>query len=293
MSSRVSRPFLALLVLLCLAPRAAAEDPAALVQGLSHVPVAVQDLAAARKRYEQLGFAFKPGRPHDNGIENLHIKFRDGTEVELITAREARDDLTAEYVDFLRRGDGPAFFAIHAADQPGVLRALRAAGLKARQGTYGVSFVDGDPLDHIFFGGLNQSPTDRPEHFAHRNGAQSLIAVWLAADERGPQDRMFAHLHARPRARVDLPPLATRARRIQLAQGEVLLVPARLAVRKDRPIVGLTLRVTDVATGQRILAEAGHELRPVTLSAGRGRSLFIPPAIAGGYWLELRETAAR
>ena len=47
--------------------------------------------------------------PHDNGIRNQHAKFPDGTELELITATEARDVLTTTYVRYLASGDGPAF----------------------------------------------------------------------------------------------------------------------------------------------------------------------------------------
>jgi hypothetical protein len=69
----------------------------AVVGGLDHVPIAVNDLERAAAGYRRLGFALKPGRPHDNGIRNQHVKFRDGTELELITAPDARDALTRTY----------------------------------------------------------------------------------------------------------------------------------------------------------------------------------------------------
>ena len=62
----------------------AAPEPA--VTGLDHLPIAVRDLARAANDYRALGFALKPGRPHDNGIQNQHVKFTDGTELELIAA---------------------------------------------------------------------------------------------------------------------------------------------------------------------------------------------------------------
>jgi len=67
----------------------AAAGPAApepVVRGLDHVPLAVKDLEQAKADFEALGFALKPGRPHDNGLRNAHVKFPDGTEIELITA---------------------------------------------------------------------------------------------------------------------------------------------------------------------------------------------------------------
>jgi len=268
-------------------PQPAAAEKPPLVPGLSHVPTAVRDLEGMGARYRRLGFALKPGRPHDNGIRNLHMKFRDGTEVELITAAGARDDLAAHYVDFLRRGDGPAFLALHAPSSERLVRALRAAGMDARQGRYGVSFPSDHPLDHIFFGGLNQSPTDRPEHFAHPNTAESLIAVWLVASAE--HDGLLASLRLAPRGSVHLPPLRLKARRVPLHIGELLLVPGR---GPGRPIAGMTVRVRDLDAARRVLRGAGHDLAPVDMGRA-GRSVFLPPDVAGGYWLELRQTGAR
>src|SRR5215831_16801594 len=94
------------------------------VSGLDHIPIAVNDLARAADDYRALGFALKPGRPHDDGLQNQHVKFRDGTELELIAAPEARDALTVTYRRHLEKGDGPAFFALFAPDM-----AVAEAGL--------------------------------------------------------------------------------------------------------------------------------------------------------------------
>jgi hypothetical protein len=48
-----------------------------LIVGLDHIPLAVTDLVVAAERYRQLGFTLKQGRPHENGIRNQHVKFRD------------------------------------------------------------------------------------------------------------------------------------------------------------------------------------------------------------------------
>ena len=153
-------------VVLAAAVGLATRPPA--VTGLDHIPIAVRDLDGAAADYRALGFSLKPGRPHENGITNQHVKFPDGTELELITAPEARDALTTTYRRHLAAGDGPAFLALFA---PGV--ATASLGL------------DVDPLRYIFMFGRNQSPTDRPEHFAHANTAESLIGAWLAAGRSG------------------------------------------------------------------------------------------------------------
>jgi hypothetical protein len=270
-----------------LAPGARADADEPLVLGLSHVPTAVRDLEATRARYERLGFSLKPGRPHDNGIRNVHIKFRDGTEVEFLTASRARDDLTSGYVAFLRGGDGPAFLALHAPSTRRLSRALRAAGMRVREGRYGVSFESGDPLEHIFFGGLNHSPTDRPEHFAHRNTAESLIAVWLA-DGPSPYDDLFAQLRVKPRGDLRMPPVGATARRVSFRSGELLLLPASARRAPGRPLLGMTLRVRDLQVARRVFRQAEHDLPAVDVGR-EGRSIFLPPDAAGGFWLELRE----
>jgi catechol 2,3-dioxygenase-like lactoylglutathione lyase family enzyme len=107
-----------LLALLPILPWLAADStPPPAVVGLDHVIVAVGDLEAAAARYRALGFSLKPGRPHDNGIRNEHVKFPDGVELELLTAPAARDELTAEYRRHLEGGDGPAFAGFFAPDR--------------------------------------------------------------------------------------------------------------------------------------------------------------------------------
>jgi len=82
------------------------------VIGLDHIPIAVGDLESSAEEHRELGFTLKPGRPHANGIRNQHVKFQDGTELELITTPEVRDGLTATYRRHLQAGDGPAFLAL-------------------------------------------------------------------------------------------------------------------------------------------------------------------------------------
>jgi hypothetical protein len=47
--------------------------------------VVVKDLNAASERYQALGFTLKPGRLHADGIRNNHVKFPDGSGIELIS----------------------------------------------------------------------------------------------------------------------------------------------------------------------------------------------------------------
>ena len=101
-------------VLLLLAPLAGLAEQRGPVVGLDHIPVAVRDLERASADFRALVFAIKPGRDHANGIRTAHVKFRDGSGIELITAGAAVDELTTRYVDLLAHGEGPAFVALHA-----------------------------------------------------------------------------------------------------------------------------------------------------------------------------------
>ena len=231
--------------------------------GLDHIPIAVSDLDRAAADYRALGFALKPGRPHDNGITNQHVKFPDGTELELITAPEARDALTATYRKHLAAGEGPAFLALFA---PGV--DTGSLGLNA------------DPLRYIFMFGRNQSPTDRPEHFAHANTAESLIGVWLAGDDLSAERRLLEKIGARIHEDEVRVPEPVQAHVARLAEGEVVLLPGARQLVRGRRIVGATVRIRDLATAERATGGRGQKI---------GSSIFLPPAVTHGLWLELRE----
>ena len=256
-------------VVLLLATAAFVLAPGAQVQGLDHIPIAVNDLARAAERYRALGFSLKPGRPHDNGITNQHVKFPDGTELELITAPEARDALTAKYRRHLSAGDGPAFLAFYAPDRDRVPATLPAS------------------LQYIFFGPRNASPTDRPEHFAHANTADGFIEVWLAADDLSAERKMLGALGATLGRRTVHVPDAVDAEVARLNEGEVILLPVSRQIVEGRRIVGATLRVKSLAAA-RAAVEKGN-LKGVRDRGVNGSSLFLPPDITHGLWIEFRE----
>ena len=242
------------------------QEPA--VRGLDHIPIAVKDLARAAERYQALGFSLKPGRPHDNGITNQHLKFPDGTELELITAPAARDALTTTYRRHLTAGDGPAFLALY-------------APLRDRVPQLGAG------LQYMFFGGRNASPTDRPEHFAHDNTADSLIAVWLAGDDLSEERKLLGTVGASFARRTVYAPGAVEAEVAQLVEGEVVFLPGSHQIVKGRRIVGATLRVKRLATAGDVMERAN--VKGLRMGGVNRSSLFLPPAVTHGLWLELRQ----
>jgi catechol 2,3-dioxygenase-like lactoylglutathione lyase family enzyme len=266
--------------------RPSADAP--LIVGLDHIPVAVARLEEAAERYRSLGFTLKPGRPHDNGIRNQHAKFADGTEIELITAPEARDPLTTTYRRHLAEGDGPAFLALYAPSMEA--SAARLDGARAaysRSGPY-LNFDDPPDLGYLFLGPRNHSPTDRPEHFDHPNGASALVAVWLAGDDLSQERRLFAALGAQIASAAVRAPDAVTATLARFPEGDVVLLPKDRQLVPGRRIVGATLRVRSLATVEAVLAR-GASPAPGRVAGPQGTSIFLAPALTHGLWLEFRE----
>ena len=250
--------------------------------GLDHIPVAVRDLEAASATYRALGFALKPGRPHANGIRNAHVKFPDGAGIELLTVPSAADPLSAKYVDMIRAGEGPAFLSFHARDTGALHGALRAGGYPFRDAG-GLTDLRSPEFGFLFWIQDNRSPTDRPEHFAHPNGATALGAVWIATADGDALARLLVALGGRQERREVLAPDSVEATVITLAEGDVIILPARHQLLPGRPIIGASFRVTDLTTVRRALA-AGR-LSPRT-GAGPAERLVVEPSKAHGLWLE-------
>lgn len=270
-------------------PQGAQGPDSPLVLGVDHIPLAVADLEVAASHYGQLGFTLKPGRPHENGIRNQHVKFADGTAIELITAADARDALTAEYRAHLAGGDGAAFVSLFAPELNRVARAFDAERGACRRGDGLLSFPLGDPLRYVFFGARTTSPTDRPEHFRHPNGAEALIGVWIAADGLAAERALLAGLGATITEQDVNVPETVRGAVARFPLGDVVLLPGSRQLVPGRKIVGATVRVRDLALLRRALAQGRREAPPAAQTTP-GRSEFLAPDLTHGIWLEFRET---
>jgi hypothetical protein len=251
--------------------------------GLDHIPVAVRDLEAASATYRALGFALKPGRPHDNGIRNAHVKFPNGGGLELLTVPAAVDPLSTKYMDMIRAGEGPAFLAFHDRDMPSLQAALKAGGFGFR-GSGGLVDLETPGLGYLFWIGDNRSPTDRPEHFAHANGATGLAAVWIATDEGETLRRLLVTLGGRCERRQVLGPDAVDALVVTLDEGEVVILPASRQLLPGRPIIGASFRVSDLDATRGALGKAGI----AAWTAGDATRVVVEPTHTHGIWLEFR-----
>jgi hypothetical protein len=151
-----------------------------------------------------------------------------------------------------------------------------------------IDVLDTSPA-YIFFGPRNHSPTDRPEHLAHANTAQSLIAVWLADNELGHERRLLGTLGATlSEEQVRLPELVN-ATVAHLPEGDVVLLPGSRRLAPGRRIVGATVRVRSLDIAPRVLERVPLSSPPRRAASGNGTSLFLSPDVAHGLWLELRE----
>jgi hypothetical protein len=156
---------------------------------IDHVVIAVDDLRAAGEAYSRLGFTVKPGREHQNGIENLHLKFPSRSELELLAVKAPTDDLARAYVEFLREGEGGAFLALqYMGSLDELMSAARVAGVTPRRfrspAFDWVSFPDSPDLHHIFFIEYHVPLKDPDSILSHANHAAGIDEVWIEGTEK-------------------------------------------------------------------------------------------------------------
>ena len=264
----------------------AAPDPAV---RLDHVPIAVRSLEAAVGTYrDDLGFSIKPGRPHANTIANAHIKFGDGSALELITADEPRDQLAARYLELLTDGEGGAFLALDAgpvAPRADVLRPL-GVPFDTTTGAYYESLAfTGHALSYLFFILIHSRPPDLPEHLAHANTALGLHAVWVHAQEGTAERELFQRLGYAARLSPTTLPVGDAVHEVELGSGRIYLLKPGTGSAARR-VAGATIEVADLDRALAALAP-GTAASTVLGSDGRGRFARIPPDRAHGKWLEL------
>lgn len=267
---------------------------------LDHAVIAVRDLDSATATYgTDLGFSIKPGRPHPNGLRNRHIKFRDGSALELITVLEPQDDLAREYADFLETADGAAFLSLSGGPIAGPAEVVRALGMPATEvgGSYyeWLVFPPGHALHYLFFIHLLSQAVDEERHLRHANTAVGLASVWVTEPAAGAASQLLAELGARRCAAGAVSESTVEGVRfvgqIGLDSGTLLAVPVEAALEPGRPIVGATILVTDVQAAKRF-ASVPPGRQPAVEQDWRGRFVRVPPSRAHGVWLEFLEPGA-
>jgi hypothetical protein len=152
--------------------------------GLDHVVVAVTNLDRATISYQDLGFTMKEGRLHANRLRNRHIKFMDGTSLELMSIDGVPGDAMAQgYADFLMGGEGGAYLAL-GASQNSVISMTEGVGPRPELVTSGgfriVTFSE-PGLESLFFIEYEIPVQDADSVLIHANGAHGIESAWLEA----------------------------------------------------------------------------------------------------------------
>jgi hypothetical protein len=258
---------------------APARTPTPLVLGIDHIPVVVTDLEKAQADFQAMGFAIKPGRFHADGIRNAHVKFPDGTEIELITAPKAVDELTSEYRAKMAKGEGPVYFGLYSTDTAAVrarLNALRV-GVQDDEGVF--TFPSASPLHPLFLGKRNKAPTDMPEHFAHQNGAMRLSALWVRDNPELRRVLQGVGVPVAPTRSCGVIGI-TQGMRATLPEGDLYLVPSDTA-----NVLAARVEVRRLSDAEAALKTNGVPMKKDT--ACDGDAVWVPPSRAHGMWLEL------
>lgn len=263
-----------LLALMCVADAACAQ--VRLVMGVEHTPIVVADLEKAQADFRAMGFAIKPGRLHADGIRNAHVKFTNGTEIELITAPAPTDALASEYYAKAQHADGPVYFGLLAPDHRALAVRIKAIGAPVQQDGGALAFPASDPLHHLFFGSGEKAPTDRPEHFAHANSALRLSGFWVSGNVQ--ERSLLAGLGVSLRHGAACGPLG-QAEVGSLPHGDVFFVTTG---PQDGTLIGVRVEVRSLEVAKSTMKMNG--LNPKTYPACT--SLWLPPSVAHGIWLE-------
>lgn len=181
-----------------------------MARGLDHLVVAVNDLDAAGQAYEALGFTVTPENRHPWGTANRLVQL-DGFFLEFLSVAEpdkipspqgSEFSFGAFNRDFLRKREGASMLVLESAGAAGDRQAFETAGLTLFDPfsfERVANLPDGSTAKVAFDLTLLQDPASPglgyftcdnryPENFwkpafqAHANGAHSVLAVHMAAN---------------------------------------------------------------------------------------------------------------
>ena len=163
---------------------------------IDHISIVVNNLEEAQKTYKDLGFTIKPGRKHSNSIENAHIKFQDGSALELITASEPKDDLAELYIKNKVLGEGPVFLAIHMEDANITKELLSELNPRLAEESFyqWLTFTEEENLSYLFFIKYSNPVIDKKEHLNHKNEVIGIKAIALSKPDYTNEEKLFSYL---------------------------------------------------------------------------------------------------
>lgn len=179
----IKKVFRILLLTLCLPYSVFAQttEPEIL---LDHIVLGVVDLDNAKDTFFNLGFTIKDGRLHSNGLLNKHIKFKDGSSLELMTViGEPKDEMAEAYQEYLEEGEGGIYIALRTPFDI-VMEKADKLGL-SYQVNLGDPFsyltFENEGLKSLFFIGYEELFIDSDSITTHQNKAHGIKSIWLTS----------------------------------------------------------------------------------------------------------------
>jgi hypothetical protein len=226
---------------------------------LDHVVIAVRDLDRTGADFERHGFRLKAGRLHPNNLLNRHVKFRNGTSIELMTVvGEPGDAMAREYAELAAAGEGGVYVALRVGDHTAVQDEARALGFGAHgsgSGPWRFTTLPDVPAAAALFFMSGPTAQDADSLFSHRPATAGILEVWL---EGGSE---VAHLLERlgaTRCGLAVGAEGETGERFGLGSGAIVLVPVPPGAR---PRVRGVVLGADGAAGSSVRPHAEFRVR--------------------------------
>lgn len=213
---------------------------------LDHVVIVVNDLERASTPFLRHGFRLKTGRLHANNLLNRHIKFRDGSSIELMTLQgKPRDAMAERYAGLLATGEGGVYVAFNLPNIEGAHRVAATLGLRPQRSSSGpwrfLGFAGNSPAAAVFFSAGGRPANDPDSLVTHTPKVSGLVEAWL---EGGPElNVLLQRLGASRCGPATFAGLS--GERLGLNRGTVVVVPQRRDVGPR--VLGVVVRSESAA----------------------------------------------
>lgn len=290
-------------------------------RGIDHLVLCVDDLDAARRFYERLGFTTTPRAVHPFGTGNSLVQLQ-GNFLELLGVVEPENIPPAEPGHFgfgafnrafLETGPGMSMLAFASDDARRDQAEFADKGLHtcpifdfSRQAmlpgggqatvAFSLAFVTDDRMPEIAFFVCQQHAPQyfwKPEYQRHANGAVAIAEVVMVAEQPASLGELFAKLQGPGNVEAGDDRLTVETARGRIAvlsprrfAARFPVVPATDAVGAPR-FAGYRLVVEDVGRTEALLRERSAPFRK------EGDGLQIGPADAFGVVIEFAPESAR
>ena len=217
---------------------------------IDHISIAVQELEGTILDFQQLGFTIKPGRLHKNSINNAHIKFADGSALELITASEPKDKLAAHYLHFLKNGDGAAYLALSMKNPALLAKILTDLNPILVKGSYyqWLTFPEESPLSYIFFIKYTSPLNEEKAYFSHENSVSAIQSIMLTKPDFQAEKSLFRNMGFR----ISQSEANQNHQIVNLGDHDIIMNEVPDA-KNDRAIIGVTLQLEEMDSLTKIL----------------------------------------